>query len=61
MKGRREIYHIIDLGRGGRRENVFDYGEGLVGVVSTGGVSNGRAGDRGTYLKPRPTTSRRRI
>lgn len=41
LKGRREIYHVVDFGGGGGREDVFHYGEGLVGVVSAGGVGNG--------------------
>ena len=61
MNGWREKYHVVDFGGGGGREDVFDYGESLVGVVSTGGVGNGRAGDWETYLSPRSTTSRRRI
>jgi hypothetical protein len=59
--GEWEIYHVVDFGGGGRREDVFHYGESLVGIVSAGGVGNGHTGDWGTYLKPRSTTSRRRI
>lgn len=61
MEGGREIYHVVDFGGGGRREDVFDYGEGLGGVVPTGDVGNGRTSDQETYLKPRLMTSRRRI